>query len=160
MALSPALYTLNLTDTLVGLSFNPEPLRRDNSHSVSLPNSSRPAGNAQEKNQFNFEEEKKRDLELLEASVGGTEAPQVRLIPKAADADDADDDSESESSDDDSEDEEAALLAELEKIKASSRRVLGNSARPSNSASSVAQLRGADQPPRPQARAEREGTGA
>jgi len=70
-----------------------------------------------EKNKFNFEEEKARDLELLQAAAAPSEAP--RLIPKAADADDADDasSSESDSDDDDDEDEEAALLAELAKIK-------------------------------------------
>lgn len=73
---------------------------------------------SQEKNKFNFEEEKARDLELLQAAAAPSEAP--RLIPKAADADDADDasSSESDSDDDDDEDEEAALLAELAKIKA------------------------------------------
>jgi len=68
-----------------------------------------------DKNKFNFEEEKARDLELLEATPAA-EGP--RLVPKAADADDADDsDSEGSSADSDDEDEEEALLAELEKIK-------------------------------------------
>uniref|UniRef100_A0A7S3RAR0 Cwf15/Cwc15 cell cycle control protein n=1 Tax=Dunaliella tertiolecta TaxID=3047 RepID=A0A7S3RAR0_DUNTE len=70
----------------------------------------------------NFEDERKRDLALLEAGpaadgggAGGKGAPKP-LIPKAADADE-EDEGEVSSSSEEEEDEEAALLAELERIK-------------------------------------------
>uniref|UniRef100_A0A7S0RTB5 Cwf15/Cwc15 cell cycle control protein n=1 Tax=Chlamydomonas leiostraca TaxID=1034604 RepID=A0A7S0RTB5_9CHLO len=66
---------------------------------------------------INFEEERKRDLELLQAEPADAGRAK-QLIPKAADADDEDEgDESSSSSDDDDEDEEAALMAELERIK-------------------------------------------
>lgn len=68
-----------------------------------------------------FDEEKEKDVLLLEArDKGGT-----TLVPNDADADDASDDggggassSDDDDDDDDESDDEAALLAELEKIKA------------------------------------------
>lgn len=60
-----------------------------------------------------FEDERKRDLQLLESAPDG----QARqLVPKAIDADDEDPD-ESESSDDDDDDEEEMLRMELDRIK-------------------------------------------
>ncbi|KAK9816718.1 hypothetical protein WJX72_004146 [[Myrmecia] bisecta] len=73
-------------------------------------------------NNIDFEEERGRDLKLLEAppDVGGAGGTKAKvLVPKTLDADDEDGD-QSESSDDDSDDdddEEAELLAELERIK-------------------------------------------
>ncbi|GLC44620.1 hypothetical protein PLESTB_001326600 [Pleodorina starrii] len=63
-----------------------------------------------------FEEERQRDLKLLEAAPPDGQTRQ--LVPKAIDADDEDpESSESSSDDDDDDDEEALLLAELERIK-------------------------------------------
>jgi len=68
-----------------------------------------------------FEEERKKDIQLLEQSAGGeggSKAPKA-LVPKAIDADDEDEpeSGSSSDSDDDDEDDEAELLAELERIK-------------------------------------------
>uniref|UniRef100_A0A383VEF7 Cwf15/Cwc15 cell cycle control protein n=1 Tax=Tetradesmus obliquus TaxID=3088 RepID=A0A383VEF7_TETOB len=71
---------------------------------------------------INFEEERKADMELLEAAPpdeggGGSRA----LIPNARDADDVDADASSDDSsddDDDDSDDEAELKAELERIRA------------------------------------------
>ncbi|GAX75780.1 hypothetical protein CEUSTIGMA_g3223.t1 [Chlamydomonas eustigma] len=69
---------------------------------------------------INFEEERKKDLLLLEqgaGNLGGGKAPKA-LIPKAIDADDEDEpESESSSDDDDDEDDEEELMRELERIK-------------------------------------------
>lgn len=68
-----------------------------------------------------FDEEKEKDVLLLEGRSGGGGPT---LVPNDADADDADDGgggasaSDSDDDDDDDSDDEAALLAELEKIKA------------------------------------------
>jgi len=66
----------------------------------------------------NFEEERKKDLQLLEAAPPEEEGRRRDLIPRAADADDADDDSGSSSDDDENDDDEEELLkAELERIR-------------------------------------------
>ncbi|CAG9467143.1 unnamed protein product [Pedinophyceae sp. YPF-701] len=62
---------------------------------------------------MDFEEERLRDLELLQQGGGGG----MKLIPRAVDADDIDSEDDSDEDDDDDDDEEAALMAELEKIK-------------------------------------------
>ncbi|KAG2488201.1 hypothetical protein HYH03_013195 [Edaphochlamys debaryana] len=63
-----------------------------------------------------FEEERQRDLKLIESAPA--EGQSKSLVPKAIDADDEDpESSESSSDDDDDDDEEALLLAELERIK-------------------------------------------
>ncbi|KXZ50758.1 hypothetical protein GPECTOR_15g443 [Gonium pectorale] len=63
-----------------------------------------------------FEEERQRDLQLLESAPPDGQAKQ--LVPKAIDADDEDPESSDSSSDeDDDDDEEALLMAELERIK-------------------------------------------
>uniref|UniRef100_A0A7R9YSH8 Cwf15/Cwc15 cell cycle control protein n=1 Tax=Chlamydomonas euryale TaxID=1486919 RepID=A0A7R9YSH8_9CHLO len=70
----------------------------------------------------NFEEERKKDMKLLEQigadPGGGGKAPKA-LIPKAADADDEDEDESesSSSSGDDDDDDEEELMRELERIK-------------------------------------------
>ncbi|KAI8472864.1 MAG: Pre-mRNA-splicing factor Cwf15/Cwc15 [Monoraphidium minutum] len=71
-----------------------------------------------------FEEERKKDLELLEAAApedgGGGGGGARTLVPRAQDADDADaddGDDSSSSDDDDDEDDEAELMAELERIR-------------------------------------------
>lgn len=65
-----------------------------------------------------FDEERERDVQLLEGGGGGAASSlAVPLAPNAADADDASDGGTS-MSDDDSDDDEAALLAELARIKA------------------------------------------
>lgn len=70
---------------------------------------------------INFEEERKKDMLLLEQGVGetaGGKAPRA-LVPKAIDADDEDDPESGSSSDDDDDDEddEEELMKELERIK-------------------------------------------
>jgi protein CWC15 len=80
-----------------------------------------------------FEEERKRDLALLEAAAAadGPEGDRGRdggggggpvLMPRAQDADDEDEsgssDDDDDDDDDDEEDDEAALMAELERIRA------------------------------------------
>ncbi|PNW69693.1 hypothetical protein CHLRE_24g755447v5 [Chlamydomonas reinhardtii] len=62
-----------------------------------------------------FEDERKRDLELLQSAP--PEGGARQLIPKAIDADDEDPESSESSDDDDDDDEKALLLAELERIK-------------------------------------------
>ncbi|GMH42743.1 hypothetical protein BSKO_10662 [Bryopsis sp. KO-2023] len=76
----------------------------------------------EEKEQKHFEEERKKDLFLLESverTGTSSKGAQKLLVPKALDADDmdADDPDDSESEEDDSDDDEAELLAELERIK-------------------------------------------
>lgn len=71
----------------------------------------------------NFEEVRKKDLELLEAAAPEEGGRGGRtLVPRAQDADDADeggsDGSSSSDDDDDDEDDEAELMAELERIRA------------------------------------------
>ena len=66
-----------------------------------------------------FDEERERDVQLLDGGGGGAGALAVPLVGHAADADDASDvGSASSDSGDDSDDDEAALLAELARIKA------------------------------------------
>lgn len=65
---------------------------------------------------INFEEEKKKDLLLLEQGVSASDSAPNPLVPKAIDADDEDEE-EPESSDDDDEDDEEELMRELERIK-------------------------------------------
>uniref|UniRef100_A0A061R6A3 Protein CWC15 n=1 Tax=Tetraselmis sp. GSL018 TaxID=582737 RepID=A0A061R6A3_9CHLO len=64
---------------------------------------------------FNFEEDKKEDLRLLEASGESTGRPKM-LVPKAVDADDIADEEPSDDEEEESDD-EAELIAELERIK-------------------------------------------
>ncbi|KAG1681030.1 hypothetical protein FOA52_009990 [Chlamydomonas sp. UWO 241] len=70
-----------------------------------------------------FEEERKKDLKLLEAGAadagGAGGRAQKALIPKAADADDEDEDDDegSSSDDDDDDDDEEELMRELDRIK-------------------------------------------
>ena len=63
----------------------------------------------------NFEEERQKDLLLLQQEPAA--APSRALVPKAVDADEEDPDSEDADSGDDDEDDEAELMAELERIK-------------------------------------------
>lgn len=74
---------------------------------------------------INFDEERKKDLALLEAAPpdegggGGGGGGGRALMPHAKDADDADADADDSSSDEsDSDDDEAELKAELERIRA------------------------------------------
>lgn len=65
---------------------------------------------------IDFEEERKKDLLLLEQSSEAT-ARAKALIPKAIDADESDPDDSDDSDDSDEDDDEAELLRELERIK-------------------------------------------
>mmetsp|Transcript_13009 Transcript_13009/g.39387 ORF Transcript_13009/g.39387 Transcript_13009/m.39387 type:complete len:233 (-) Transcript_13009:222-920(-) len=66
-----------------------------------------------------FEEERNEDLKLLQASAGDDDGkPGKLLVPKAADADDADASASDDDDSDDESDDEAQLLAELARIKA------------------------------------------
>ncbi|MEW5302110.1 MAG: hypothetical protein WDW36_004920 [Sanguina aurantia] len=64
-----------------------------------------------------FEEERQRDLLLLEAGPGDGGRAAKQLVPKAIDADEEDGEVESSSDADDDEDDEEELRAELDRIK-------------------------------------------
>lgn len=72
----------------------------------------------EEKEMKHFEQEKRRDMKLLELGTGSKSNVKL-LVPKAVDADDEDENpsDEDDEEEEDSEDEEAELLAELARIK-------------------------------------------